>query len=131
MIGLDTNILIRHLAQDDPVQSPQATIIIEHELTEASPGFVSLVVMVESAWVLRRTYRLSERKIAAVIEQLLETESLVVECETEVHAAMMTVRERGGSFADALVGLLGINAGCVHTITFDRKAARLPGFTLR
>ncbi len=54
MIGLDTNVLIRYLAQDDPVQSAKATEIIERQLTEESPGFVSVVAMAEIAWVLER-----------------------------------------------------------------------------
>ena len=54
MIGLGTNILVRYLAQDDPVQSPKATELIEERLTEENPGFVSVVAMVETAWVLDR-----------------------------------------------------------------------------
>jgi hypothetical protein len=58
VIGLDTNILVRYLAQDDPMQSRKATQIFEHRLTEANPGFLSLVTMVEAAWVLERAYSL-------------------------------------------------------------------------
>jgi len=54
MIGLDTNILVRYLAQDDPIQSPKATEIIERRLTEETPGFVSIVAMIETVWVLDR-----------------------------------------------------------------------------
>ena len=48
MIGLDTNILVRYLTQDAPLQSPKASEIIERRLTEANPGFVSIVAMVET-----------------------------------------------------------------------------------
>jgi predicted nucleic-acid-binding protein len=65
MIGLDTNVLVRYLAQDDAVQSRQATQIIERQLTEESPGFISLVTMIETVWVLDRVYGLSNREIAA------------------------------------------------------------------
>ena len=61
MIGLDTNILVRYLAQDDALQSPIATQIIESQLTEANPGFVSVVVMVEIVWVLDRAYGLADQ----------------------------------------------------------------------
>jgi predicted nucleic-acid-binding protein len=54
MIGLHTNILVRYLTQDDPVQSRKATEIIERRLTEEQPGFVSIVAMVETVWVLDR-----------------------------------------------------------------------------
>ena len=130
MIGLDTNILVRYLAQDDPVQSPKATELIERRLSEENPGFVSVVAMVETAWVLDRAYGLAGREIAAAIERTLQADVLVVEDEQEVFAAMIALREGHGSFADALIGGLGGRAGCTHTLTFDQKASRLPGFEL-
>ena len=66
MIGLDTTILVRYLAQDDPVQSAAATEIIERRLTEDNPGFISIVAMVETVWVLDRAYGLAAAEIAAI-----------------------------------------------------------------
>jgi predicted nucleic-acid-binding protein len=128
VIGLDTNILLRYLAQDDPVQSPKATELIEERLTEGDPGFVSVVAMVETAWVLDRAYGLADHEIAAAIERMLQADVLVVENEQEVFAAMIALREGHGSFADALIGGLDRRAGCNRTLTFDRKALQLPGF---
>ncbi len=128
MIGLDTNVVIRYLAQDDPVQSPIATELIERRLSEEDPGFLSVVVMAETAWVLERGYGLGDREIAAAIERLLEADAFVVECEQEVFTAMTALKEGRGSFAEALIGALGAAAGCSRTVTFDRKAVRLPGF---
>jgi predicted nucleic-acid-binding protein len=130
MIGLDTNILVRYLTQDDPVQSRQATEILEQRLSEANPGFISVVAMVELVWVLDRAYRMAARQIAAAVERMLQTEVLVIEREQEVFAAMVAIRQGHGSFADALIAELGLQAGCSHTLTFDTKAARLPGFRL-
>ncbi|MGD9537053.1 MAG: PIN domain-containing protein [Alphaproteobacteria bacterium] len=130
MIGLDTNIIVRYLAQDDPVQSPQATAIIERRLSEEEPGFISIVAMVETAWVLERAYRLADYEIAAAIERMLQIDVLVVENEQEVFAAMIALKEGHGSFADAIIGALGVRAGCSYTLSFDRKALRLPGFAL-
>ncbi len=130
MIGLDTNILVRYLAQDDLVQSPKATEIIERQLSEERPGFVSVVAMVETAWVLERVYGLTSEKVAAAIEAMLQTDVLMVEDEQEVFTAMTALKEGRGSFADALIGALGAKAGCLHTLTFDREASRLPGFGL-
>jgi predicted nucleic-acid-binding protein len=126
MIGLDTNVLVRYLAQDDPVQSPKATEFIEHRLTEDDPGFVSVVAMVETAWVLERAYRLSDAVIAAAIERTLQADVLVIESEQAIFTAMTALKEGRGSFADALIGALGAKAGCSRTLTFDTKAARLP-----
>jgi predicted nucleic-acid-binding protein len=130
MIGLDTNILVRHLVQDDPVQSPKATEFIEQRLTERDPGFVTTVVMAETAWVLERVYALADDEVAAAIERILQIEVLVVENESDIFTAMMAVREGRGSFADALIGAINAQAGCSRTVTFDRKALRLPGFEL-
>jgi predicted nucleic-acid-binding protein len=130
MIGLDANILIRYLAQDDPVQSPKANELIEQRLTEANPGFLSTVALVETAWVLERSYRLSAREIAAAIERILQADVLVVESEQEVFTAAIALKEERASFADALIGALGTRAGCSRTLTFDRKALRLPEFEL-
>jgi predicted nucleic-acid-binding protein len=130
MIGLDTNILVRYLAQDDPVQSPVATEIIEQRLTEQDPGFISTVAIVETASVLERAYRFSEEELAAVLEGVLQADVFVVENDTQVYAATFALREGQSSFADALIAELGAKAGCWHTLTFDRKAARLPEFEL-
>ena len=121
MIGLDTNVVVRYLTQDDPVQSPKATELIERGLSEEDPGFVSVVAMAETAWVLERIYGLTAEEMAAAIERMLEVDVLVVESEQQVFTAMIAVKEGRGSFADALIGALGTKAGCSHTVTFDQK----------
>lgn len=119
MIGLDTNVIVRYLAQDDKIQSTRATQIIEQRLSERNPGFISVVAIVETAWVLQRPYGVAAADIAAAIERILQADTLVVECEQAVFAAMTVLKEGRGSFADALVGALGAKAGCLHTSTFD------------
>jgi predicted nucleic-acid-binding protein len=130
MIGLDTNVLVRYLAQDDPAQSPKATELIERRLTEDEPGFISVVAMAEIAWVLERAYGLADQEIAVAIEGVLQAEVLVVENEQEVFTAMTALKAGRGSFADALIGALGAKAGCSRTLTLDRRAQRLSGFEL-
>jgi predicted nucleic-acid-binding protein len=119
VIGLDTNIIAHYLVQDDPVQSPPA-----------EPKFVSAVVMAEIVWVLERRYRFAVQNVAAAVERMLSVPTLVIEREREVHAAMIALRDGHGSFADAFIGALAASAGCTHTLTFDRKAVRLPAFAL-
>jgi predicted nucleic-acid-binding protein len=70
MIGLDTNILVRYLAQDDPTQSRIAAEVIEHRLNEGNPGFVSVVAMAETVWVLDRNYHLTNLELASAIERI-------------------------------------------------------------
>lgn len=130
MIGLDTNILVRYLTQDDPVQSAKARDILERRLTEKNPGFVSVVAMVETVWVLDRAYFLTAQEIAFAVERLLQVDVLQIENEQEVFTAMVVLKQGRGSFADALIGELGARVGCLRTLTFDRKATRLPSFEL-
>lgn len=130
MIGLDTNVLIRYLTQDDPVQPAEATEILERRLTPKNPGFVSVVAMVETVWVLDRAYGLTAQEIATAVERLLQVEVLAIENEQEVFTAMVALKQGRGSFADALIAELGARAGCTRTLTFDQKALRLPSFEL-
>ena len=130
MIGLDSNILVRYLTQDDPIQSAKATEILERRVTEENPGFVSIVAMVEIVWVLERAYGLPTHEIVRAVERVLQTGVLVVENEQEVFTAMIAAKDGRGSFADAVIAALGSRMGCSCTLTFDRKALRLPGFQL-
>jgi len=128
MIGLDTNVLVRYLTQDHPMQSKRATEIVEHRLSPENPGFLSVIAVAETVGVLDRAYRFSDKVIVAAIERMLQADVLVVENAREVFAAMTALDEGLGSFADALIGALGAKAGCSATLTFDRRALRLPDF---
>jgi predicted nucleic-acid-binding protein len=130
VIGIDTNILVRYLAQDDPVQSPRATRIISQLFTEDRPGFISLVTIAETVWVLRRIYSMSDDAIVAALEKILMADALAIQNEREVFTAMIALKTGIASFSDALIGALGAWAGCFSTLTFDRKAARLKEFQL-
>ena len=88
----------------------------------------AFVAMAETVRVLDRAYGLSDEDIVAAIERVLQADVLVVESEQEVFAATVALEEGRGSFADALVGALGVAAGCSATLTFDRRALRLPEF---
>ena len=130
MIGLDTNVLVRYLAQDHAIQAQKATRLIEGQLTPDNPGFISIVTMVETVWVLDRAYGLTRTEIATAAERILQIDSFIVENEQEVFTAMIALKEGQGSFSDALIAALGTKAGCSATVTFDRKASRLAGFEL-
>jgi predicted nucleic-acid-binding protein len=128
MYGLDTNILVRYLTRDDPLQFRIATEIIEQRLTPNEPGFVSLVAMVETVWVLESVYEFTGPEIAAGIERMLQADALAIQNEQEVFTAAQALKSGRGAFADALIGALGEWAGCENTLTFDKKAGRLRGF---
>ena len=131
MMGLDTNVLLRYLAQDDPKHSPRATEIIERRLTEQEPGFVSLVTILEVVWVLKSLFKRSRQEIANDIEMLLAADTLEVQNEQEVYHAIVSLRNGIELFEDALIGSLGTWRGCSATLTLDEDAAkRLHGFQL-
>lgn len=122
MIGLDTNVLVRYLAQDEPLQGAAATQLVE-SFTEDAPGFLSTVTVVETVWVLERAYKTPRHEVAAILEGLLRAKELVVE-QAEIHyIALGVYRARGADFADAVIAQLGKRSGCVETVTFDRRAA--------
>jgi predicted nucleic-acid-binding protein len=127
VIGLDTNIVVRFLMLDDPAQSARAAQIME-ALSEDEPGFVSVVVLVETVRVLDRFYRQDKATIAGVVQGLLSSDSLTLEHPAEVALALSAVRDEGADFTDALIAAIAASAGCAHTLTFDRRAGRLPGF---
>ncbi len=122
MIGLDTNVMVRYLVQDDPDQSAVASALID-ELTDTNPGYLSLVTVVELYWVLRRAYRIGAGRCAELLEGLLDARELRVDRDAIVRAAL-TVSRGGFDFADAVIVELGRAAGCDHTVTFDQRAAR-------
>ena len=129
MIALDANLLLRYLTQDDPVQSPKATRVIQR-LTQEEPGFVSLVTVLEIVWVRRSIYKRTAHEIADEIEMMLAADTLEVQNEQQVYQAVIALR-RTGEFEDGLIGALGLWRGCSATLTFDDNASRrLHGFRL-
>jgi predicted nucleic-acid-binding protein len=130
VIGLDTNVIVRYLAQDDDVQSPLATRLME-SLTSERPGFVSSVSLVETTWVLSRAYGASRDEIGAAVEGLLRAAELVVENSDAAYRALAIYRNSGrAEFSDALIAQRCALAGAAATVTFDRRAAREAGMQL-
>ena len=129
MIGLDTNVLVRYIAQDDPKQSPKASRLIE-SLTADSPGYVGLVSVVELVWVLAGCYALSKNEICEVLETLLRTKELVVANADVVWKALRLFKSGKADFADCLIGISAQEAGCSYTATFDRDTVKHCGMKL-
>lgn len=129
MTGLDTNVLVRYLTQDDPQQTPLATQLIE-SLSVDAPGFVSHVVLVETAWVLESCYDADAARVATVVETLLSVESILVDQAEVVWRALRQTKQAGGDFPDALVSALARHAGCETVYSFDRGATKRFGMTL-
>ena len=129
MIGLDTSVFVRYLTQDDPDQAALATRIVEKELTEDAPGFIGLVVLVETAWVLQRLYRASTEEIRETVIDLLGSRAIVVENRDVVTRAIALSKQNSCGFADAIIAASAFDAGCEKVISFDRGAVHA-GMTL-
>ena len=130
MIGLDTNVVVRYLAQDNPKQSAAASRLFERVLAPDNPGFVPVVVLCELAWVLAECYDADRARIRQAIDGLLVAKQVAVETPDVVRKALRAWDESAADFADALIGELARANGADKTVTFDRTAAKLPGFEL-
>lgn len=129
MIGLDTNVLVRYVLQDDPRQSLRASRLID-SLSADEPGFVPVVALVELAWVLGAGYKLPRAQLAAVLETLLRSKELVIDRADLVMQALARFSAGSADFADALIERMAAAAGCTETMTFDQGAAKATGMTL-
>lgn len=130
MIGIDTNLLLRLLLRDSESQLRAAQKFIASHCSREDPGYVSRLVVVELVWALKGFYGYERSQIAAAIRALLNVSELEVECSDEVHAAIADYEKSAAGFADCLLARTNVAAGCTHTVTFDRKAGKLPGFKL-
>ena len=128
MIGLDTNVIVRYLAQDDARQAAIATRLFEKTLSADSRGFISVVTLAEVVWVMATSYATPRETIVDVVERLLTAPQLTIERADIVWRAVAVFRDSRADFSDALIAALGIEAGCSTTVTFDRRAAVSPGF---
>lgn len=133
MIGMDSNVLVRYLAQDDARQSAIATRLIDKELSASNPGFISLMVLVEVCWVLKRLYAATQSELADTLNDFLGAAQFQVERREVVQAAT----QRFSSQKDAKVGITDLliaevarNQGCTHTVSFDKGAVRSAGMVL-
>jgi predicted nucleic-acid-binding protein len=128
VIGLNTNVLVRYLVQDDPDQAARATRFIERRCTADEPGFVNHMVLCEIVWVLESVYRLARSEVAAIVDRMLRVVAFEIEDFPLALAALQLYRDGACDFADALIGLRNRRHGCSATATFDRRAARLDAF---
>ncbi|MFO7724698.1 MAG: type II toxin-antitoxin system VapC family toxin [Oceanipulchritudo sp.] len=131
MIGLDTNILVRYIAQDDAAQAARATDIIEGRLTSENPGYICAVVLVEISWVLLRAYKVKPEMLKTVLERLLRTAEFSIEHRDEAWRALRLMDKQGADFADAFLGLINQKQGCEKTLTFDKAAGALAFFEVQ
>jgi predicted nucleic-acid-binding protein len=129
VIGLDTNVVVRYIMQDDVKQSKRASQVME-QLTEQEPGFLSLVCLTELVWVLESAYALPRQHVVDVLTNLLSIDVLKIERLSVVASAVRHFKDGKADFADCLIERSAANAGCGRTVTFDKSAARSANMAL-
>jgi predicted nucleic-acid-binding protein len=119
LIGLDTNVLVRYLVEDDPEQSPRATALVEQAHEQGQRLFVPQVVLCELVWVLDSVYRYPLERITTVLRDLLRARQLVIEDLDSARKALDRYSAHGGDFADYLIVERCRVAGCERVASFD------------
>lgn len=130
MIGLDTNVLVRYIVQDDPLQAALAASFIESHCTADMPGFIGNIVRVELVWVLDRGYRYDKKSVLGVLKQVAVTSELRLENSALVWQAIRDYENGTAGFADCLLAAVNQQHGCNVTYTFDQRAAKSNKFML-
>lgn len=128
--GLDTNVVIRFLTQDDPVQR-RAALQFGAGLGKDYLAFLPLVGILELDWALRSKLGFSKADVVTAVNKLLNTRGLTVEHHGLVVKVLHLVEKNNADFADAIIACRSIEEGCEAIKTFDIKAARkVPGMEL-
>ena len=128
MLGVGTNVLVRYLTRDDQPQYEKARRMIDREVAKGEPVLVSLLVLLETEWVLRSRYEMAKADIVVAFSALLDTADLTFEDEPSVETAVYSWKDSAADFADCLIEARNRRLGCRATATFDVRALKLAGF---
>ena len=127
MVGIDTNVLVRYLVREDEVQYERARRRIHRE-AHADSVLISLLVMLETEWVLRSRYQLAKADIVGAFSALLDAADVHFEDESSLEESLYLWKDSNADFADCLISARHRRLGCTATASFDNKALKLPGF---
>jgi predicted nucleic-acid-binding protein len=126
--GIDSSVLLRYILEDDPVWNKSATKFIDEKCTFKDPAFVNLVVLVEVIWSLRRQKNYSKDTIVAVIRNMLNSQSLVLDKEAVVAEALDKFESGSIGFSDCLIACLNEHAEAKPTYSLDKHAIKMGVF---
>ena len=118
-VAVDTNVLVRAVVGDDPVQARIAADV----LTDAELIAVALPSLCEFVWVLRRVYDFPISDVAAAVRALLAATN--VEVNRPAVEAGLSILDAGGDFADGVIAYEGNWLGAETFVSFDKKAVAL------
>jgi predicted nucleic-acid-binding protein len=130
VIGIDTNVLVRYLTQDDPVQARKVDTFMASAIESGDRLHVDDIVLCELVWVLRAAYRFGKPVIAAALDKVMSTAIFSFDDRDRLREALADYLEGAGDFSDYVIGRRNLRAGCEHTVTLDRPLNRERFFML-
>jgi len=130
MTGIDTNIIVRYIVQDDPVQSKLATDYIERNCTKENQGLINQIVLCEIVWVLKRAYKYDKSTIISVLRNIISSVELHVLDRNPAWYALSDYQVGSADFSDYFLSRINKENKVLTTVTFDRTAAKHPDFKL-
>ena len=122
-LGIDTNVLLRLVVDDDPAQRKIVTNF-GSKLNREYRGVVTLVSLLEMDWALRSQYGFDRHQSIGAIRKIMQIRGVDVECHDVAARALLLVETENAEFADALIAGRAADLGCERTVTLDRKAAK-------
>jgi predicted nucleic-acid-binding protein len=131
VIGLDTNVLVRYVTQDEQTQSSIVNKLMKEAEEKNQFLWISLITICELVWVLESCYNQSKEQIIEVLNTLLQITQIKIEHQAVVYEALIDFnKHKNIDFSGCLIGRHNQTNECIHTFTFDKSAAKLQTFEL-
>ena len=130
MKGLDTNVLVRYLTQDDPKQARAAAKEIEGAADHGEKLMIQPFVLCELVWVLESAYRFPKTDILTALDQIMRTAQFEIAEKETAWSALGDYSKEKGDFADYYIGRANTKAGAETTLTFDQSLKGSKLFTV-
>ena len=130
MIGIDTNILVRYLTQDDEKQAQAVNKTLEQYANQPDSILINNIVFCELIWVLEKGYKYTKTQIVEAIKYILATKEFAFEEPELLRFALNDYQQLSLDFADSLIGHINKAKKCQYTVTLDKAAAQHENFAL-
>jgi len=130
LIGLDTNVLVRYIVQDDKQQAQLATDLIEKQCSLENQAFINEITLCEFVWVLKRAYRYDKTVILSILKQLLNSDDVYISSHPQAWEAYYDYEIGSADFSDYFIAQINKKFGCLFTYSFDKKACKNENFKL-
>jgi len=130
MIGVDTNLLVRILVEDDTEQLRRARSLLDGAAERSEIAFVGDIVLAELEWVLEDAYKVPRARILQALQGLVGSRRFEFDDRRRVVEALELYQNGKAELSDYLIGLSGSQHGASTTYTFARDLRDDARFTL-